>query len=230
MLPKLCVHCNKRSSRKSGLNRHTKTVRNRYVQPPVDDSLRQNGGSHGDNDVQSTPQTKFENDDKLRDLNDFWQLEMSKQMTEWNSVKLRKYTPSVFYILTLTSRALSRDNILKSIMKTAKHFRDTRGLWDYEAVGCAVSEKQSEICDKHELSVKEPESSDSELETGIWELNTDFDWTFDIWEFINNILDGENFDSENSLCGHARTKRGVELIFFIRETLKPGVVTTYTEL
>ena len=25
-------------------------------------------------------------------------------------------------------------------------------------------------------------------------------------------MDGENFDSENSLCGHARTKRGVELI------------------
>ena len=68
MLPKLCAHCNKRSSRKSSLNRHTKTVRNHYVQSPVDDGLRQSGGVHGDEDVQSTSQTKFENVDNQVDV------------------------------------------------------------------------------------------------------------------------------------------------------------------
>merc|ERR1712131_538974 len=37
---------------------------------------------------------------------------------------------------------------------------------------------------------------------------------FDIWEFINDMLDSENFDSETPLCGHALTKRGVELFLF----------------
>ena len=82
-------------------------------------------------------------------------------------------------------------------------------------MGRAVSEKQSEIREKLELSVKEPESDDdTELEIGLWTFNAEFDWSFDIWEFINNILDAENFDSENRLCGHAVTKRGVELILF----------------
>ena len=55
MLPKLCAHCNKRSPHKSSLNRHTKTVRNHYVQPPVDDSLRQNGGIGRETNSHPTP-------------------------------------------------------------------------------------------------------------------------------------------------------------------------------
>ena len=156
MPPKLCAHCNKRFSSKSDLIQHSKTDCNQL--PPFYGGLRQNGVlsqasqakfENADNQVSSQVDDRSTNvnvssdgyygdselsesgDGKPRDLNDFWQLEMSKQMTEWNSVKLRKYIPSVFFILTLTSRALSRDNILKSIMKTAKHFWDTRGLCDY---------------------------------------------------------------------------------------------------
>ena len=152
MSPKLCVHGNKQFSCESRLNQHTKTSLSGSVRSLV-----------GDDSNQSAVLC----DNKLGDLSDFWQLEMSKQMREWNSSKLRKYTLPVFYILTHISRALSRDNILKSIMKTAKRFRDTRGLCYYEAMGFAVSEKQSEIRDKLELSVKEPESDNSELENGL---------------------------------------------------------------
>ena len=104
----------------------------------------------------------------MRDLNDFWQLEMSKQMTEWNSAKLRKYTPPVFYILTLISRALSRDNILQSIMDTADHFREIYSMHDYEALEHAVSKRRSVIRDKLALSAKDTESGDGS------------DWEFDI--------------------------------------------------
>ena len=117
------MHGNKQFSCESRLNQHTKTSLSGSVRSLV-----------GDDSNQSAVLC----DNKLRDLSDFWQLEMSKQMREWNSSKLRKYTPPVFYILTLISRALSRDNTLKSIMKTAKRFRDTRGLCYYEAMGFAV--------------------------------------------------------------------------------------------
>ena len=232
MPPKLCAHCNKRFSSKSDLIQHSKTDCNQL--PPFYGGLRQNGVlsqasqakfENADNQVSSQVDDRSTNvgsdgyygelsesdDGKPRDLNDFWLLEMSKQMTEWNSAKLRLYTPSVFFILTLISRALSRDNILKSIMKTAKRFRDTRGIRDYEAVERAVSEKQCEIRDKLELSGKEPESSDSEEEREEWDTDTewiDTEWPFDIWEFINNILDGED------VSGSTRTKRGVELVLF----------------
>ena len=130
---------------------------------------------------------------------------MSEQMKEWSSHKLRKQTTSVFYILTLISRALSRDDILKLIMKTAEHFRDIYGKCEYEALGCAVSENQSVIRDKLALSAKVTQSDDDDDE---------FDWVFDIWEFINDILDGEIFEAENPICSHVLTKRGVELILF----------------
>ena len=159
MSPKLCVHGNKQFSCESRLNQHTKSSLSGAVRSLVGDASPQKCAMLCDN--------------KLGDLRDFWELEMSKQMREWNSSKLRKYTLPVFYILTHISRALSRDNTLKSIMETAKHFRDTRGLCYYEAMGFAVSEKQSEIRDKLELSVKEPESDDDDLETCVWVFNAD---------------------------------------------------------
>ena len=68
MLPKLCTHCNKWFSCKSSLNRYTKTFHRPHVQPSVDDDPRQNGGMYGDDVVQSTSQTKFENADNQVDV------------------------------------------------------------------------------------------------------------------------------------------------------------------
>ena len=195
------------------------------------DDDEQSGALYGGNDVQSTSQSKFENGDEqvddgsgsdsddssqhsdfsvnslcsndeeygdqLRDLYSFWRLEMVKQMKKWSVNKLKNAIPSVFYNLTLISRALSRDDILKSIMGTADHFGEMYCAdSNYETLGRAVSQRQNVIRDKLALSAKEPESDEA------------FDLEFDIWEFINNILDNEN------VSGSARTKRGVQLILF----------------
>ena len=122
---------------------------------------------------------------------------MVKQMKKWSVDKLKKAVSPVFYNLTLVSRALSRDDILTSIMETAEHFREMfcPGA-DYESLERAVSERRGVIRDKLALSAKEPESDD------------DFPLEFDIWEFINDILDNEN------VSGSTRTKRGAELILF----------------
>ena len=134
-----------------------------------------NGGSGSDSDNQhgdsefSQSSGDEEYDNKLRDLYNFWRLEMSEQMKKWSDVKLEKAVPSVFYNLTLISRALSRDDILKSIMETADHFRDMYCPGgNYEALERAVSERQIVIRDKLALSAKEPESDDgSDLEFDI---------------------------------------------------------------
>ena len=86
-------------------------------------------------------------------------------------------------------------------MATADHFQ---AMYysdpNYEMLERAVSERQIVIRDKLALSAKEPESDDgSDLE-------------FDIWEFINDILDNEN------VSGSTRTKRGAELILFYMRT------------
>ena len=106
---------------------------------------------------------------------------MCKQLKKLSGAKLKKDITSVFYNLTPISRALSRDDILKSIMETADHFGDMYCSGsNYEAQGRAVSKRQNVIRDKLALSAKEPESDE------------DFDLEFDIWEFINDILDDEN--------------------------------------
>ena len=64
----------------------------------------------------------------------------------------------MFYILTLISRALSRDDILQSIMDTADHFQEIYSMRDYEALERAVSKRQSVIRDKLALSAKDTES------------------------------------------------------------------------
>jgi hypothetical protein len=122
---------------------------------------------------------------------------MVKQMKKWSGDKLKKAVPSMFYNLTLISRALSRDAILESIMDTADYFQDMYcSHSNYEALGRAVSKRRSVIRDKLALSAKDTESDDGS------------DREFDIWEFINDILDDEN------VSGSVRTKRGVELILF----------------
>ena len=90
-------------------------------------------------------------------------------MKKWSVNKFKKAVPSVFYNLTLISRALSRDDILNSIMETADHFGDMYcpGA-NYEALERAVSERQIVIRDKLALSAKEPGSDDdSDLEFDI---------------------------------------------------------------
>ena len=156
MVENECTVCLKVFAYKSNLTRHVKNIHGdrskKYIrgeslsidfprQGEMDefDDLRQSGGLYGDDSVQSTSQTKFENadnqvdvtsqtdfddddrsmivndgsgsdsddchgdsdfsqssdddeeyDDKLRDLYNFWQLEMSKQMKKWSGVKLKK--------------------------------------------------------------------------------------------------------------------------------------------
>ena len=53
----------------------------------------------------------------------FWQLEMCKQMKKWSPNKFKKSVSSVFFNLTLISRALSRDAVLKRITKKARTFQ-----------------------------------------------------------------------------------------------------------
>ena len=118
---------------------------------------------------------------KLRDLYNFWHLKMVEKMKKWSDAKLKKVIPSVFYNLTLISRALSRDDILKSIMGTADHFGEMYCAdSNYETLGRAVSKRQNANRDKLALSAKEPESDD----------NSDLE--FDIWELTNDIMDNEN--------------------------------------
>jgi hypothetical protein len=82
-------------------------------------------------------------------------------------------------------------------MGTADHFGDMYcpGA-NYEALERAVSERQIVIRDKLALSARDPEIDDAS------------DLEFDIWEFVNDILDDEN------VSGTVRTERGVELILF----------------
>ena len=63
MAKKVCMTCFKVFANKSNLNRHTKTFHSSHVQLPVDefDDPIQSGGLYGDDGVQSTSQTKFEN-------------------------------------------------------------------------------------------------------------------------------------------------------------------------
>ena len=124
---------------------------------------------HSDFSRNSVNSSDEEYGDKLRDLYNFWHLEMVKQMKKWSGDKFKKAVPSVFYSLSLISRALSRDDILKSIMETADHFRDMYlpGA-QYESLERAVSKRRSVIRDKLALSAKEPESDDgSDLEFDI---------------------------------------------------------------
>ena len=120
-------------------------------------------------------------------------------MKKWSSAKLRKQTPSVLYNLTLISRALSRDAILKSIMDTADYFQDMYcSHSNYEALGRAVSKRRSLIQDKLAASAKETENSmdgyasDNSMESSDNDSSDGSDREFDIWEFINDILDDEN--------------------------------------
>jgi len=138
---------------------------------------------------------------------------MSKQMKKWSVNKLKKAVPLVFYNLTLISRELSRDAILKSIMGTAEHFQDMYcSRSNYETLGRAVSKRRFLIRDKLAASAKETENSmdgyasDNSMESSDNDSSDGSDTEFDIWEFINDILDDEN------VSGSARTKRGVELI------------------
>ncbi len=113
----------------------------------------------------------------------------------------------MFYNLTLISRALSRDGILKSIMGTAEHFQDMYcSRSKYEALGRAVSKRRFLISDT--LASAAVHSSDNSMESSDNDSSDGSDRDFDIWEFINDILDDEN------VSGSARTKRGVELILF----------------
>ena len=62
--------CFKELANKSNLNRHTETFHRSHVQPPVDefDDPTQSGVLYGDDHVQSTSQTKFENADNKVDV------------------------------------------------------------------------------------------------------------------------------------------------------------------
>ena len=191
----------------------------------VDRDASDADGSYGDSELSDSGEfdlpeqsggTKFENDDnqidissqsgdhkcyKLKWLYGFWNLEMFKKMKKWSGVKLKKAVPSVIYYLTLMSRALSRDSILKSIMVTADHFRKMScSPSNYEALGRAVSKRQGVIHDILAFSAEEAEMLSDD--------DSSDDSEFDIWRFINDILDGEN------VSGSVRTKRGVELILF----------------
>ena len=88
-------------------------------------------------------------------------------------------------------------------MATADHFQDMHcSHSNYEVLGRAVSERQGVIHDILAASAEEAEMpSDDDSSDGS-------DREFDIWGFINDILDDEN------VSGSARTKRGVELILF----------------
>ena len=143
---------------------------------------------------------------------------MVKKMKKWSGDKIKKAVPSVFYILTLISRDLSRDDILQSIMDTAGHFREIYSMDNYEALERAVSKRRFLIRDKLAASAKETENStdgyasDDSMESSDNNSSDGSGWEFDIWEFINDILDDENVSDS------ARTKRGVELILFYMRT------------
>jgi hypothetical protein len=137
----------------------------------------------------------------------FWNQEMVKNMKKWSGDKIKKVIPSVFYTLTRVSRALARDGILKSIMGTAEHFQDMYcSRSKYEALGRAVSKRRFLISDTLASAADHP--SDNSMESSDNDSSDGSDRDFDIWEFINDILDDEN------VSGSARTKRGVELILF----------------
>ena len=132
-------------------------------------------------------------------------------MKKWSDAKLKNVIPSVFYNLTLISRAQSWEDNLKTIMVTAGRYREKYSIQDYEALECAVSKRRGVIRDKLAISPNEPESDDLK---------------FDVWGFINDILDGEetsddsdwDFSSEiltgKYFSGKARTKRGATLILY----------------
>ena len=88
-------------------------------------------------------------------------------------------------------------------MDTADYFQDMYcSHSNYEVLGRAVSERQGVIHDRLAASAEVAEmSSDDDSSDGSGR-------EFDIWDFINDILDDEN------VSGIARTKRGVELILY----------------
>ena len=163
-----------------------------------DDSTQHSDSSRGDDG---------ESFNRLESIYSFWRLEMVKKMKEWSGVKIKRAAPSVFYYLTLMSRVLSRNSVLKSIMATADYFRDMYcSPSNYEALGYAVSKRQGVIHDVLTATAEEAEmESDDASSDGS-------DREFDMWGFINDILDDEN------VSGSARTKRSVELILFYMRT------------
>ena len=89
-----------------------------------DGSDSDDSSQHSDFSLNSQQSSDEEYGDTLSDIYSFWHLEMVDQMKKWSVNKLKQVVPSVFYNLTLISRALSRDDILKSIMDTAEHFQE----------------------------------------------------------------------------------------------------------
>ena len=102
-------------------------------------------------------------------------------------------------------------------MATADHFQDMYCSGpNYEVLERAVSKRRGVIRDKLALSAKEAKNSMDDHASDNSMDSSDSDNSdgeniaseFDIWGFINDILDDEN------VSGSARTKRGVELILF----------------
>ena len=85
----------------------------------------------------------------------------------------------MFFNLTLISRALSRDAVLKRITKKARTFQKNLTIYDYsehDALARAVPYFRYKLCTKF-LRPK----SDKDSGAG-----------FDVWDFINDVLAGEN--------------------------------------
>ena len=120
----------------------------------------------------------------------------------------------MFFNLTLISRALSRDPVLKRIMKKVRYFQKILKVYDYsepDALGRAVPVYRYKFRTKILQSKSDNDSS----------------VRFDLWDFINDVLDGEhgdfkifdwNFYTKRSTgkiyCDTSRIHRGVDLISY----------------
>ena len=118
----------------------------------------------------------------------------------------------MFFNLTLISRALSRDAILKRIMKKARYFQKILKVYDFsehDALERAVPYFRYKLRTKF-LRPK----SDKDSGAG-----------FDVWDFINDVLAGEHDVtwkyprkiSPGLFWGAPRMLRGVDLLsYYVR--------------
>ena len=170
--------------------RHVKKYHSTPVTPLVDNSIKLNDSagnvgisetnfdldlSEDENDTNADRSSHITFDSSDEEcITDFWEEQMCEQMNEWSANKLQKTVLPVFYNLTVISRALSRDPVLKKIMKKACYFQK-KGLCESDSLDHAVSVYRW----KYHPEIIPPAGT---------LISDEF---FDVWAFINDVLNGE---------------------------------------
>ena len=149
---------------------------------------------------------------------DFCGLDIWGIISKWYGGKTGKqklqFILNRVFKLTLLSRALFRDDILKSIMQTVEYFQNTFHMGFDEALEHAVLKRRFLIRDILAVSDNTAENSmdchtsDKRMATSDSSDDKNDTSAVNIWEMTNTKMNNEN------VSGTARTKRSLEYVLF----------------